>query len=273
VLWLVESAAAASMRHEVTLAVRVEGEPEGTIRLRVALPDGSTADVEDPEVSARGLQSDVGADGGGRHVVFTGRIGAPRRVAVTFAVDGTAPQGPFPDVVPVDAPAPELLPYLGAAPMFQSRSILVREFLETHVGPLLAAGDVNLLRAIYATTRKKLAREHDGKSLTLDVIRAGGGQRIGIERAFTTFLRCARIPARFVEGIDLESSTRTKRVHWTEVWADGAWWPVSASRGWIGEIPASYVPLARGGFKVVEMDGRGRTSYSVHTRSLGEGGE
>lgn len=272
VLWLLEPAAAASMRREVTVAVRVEGEPEQNIRLRVALPDEPSPAIDTPEVHARGLQSEVGADDGGRNVVFTGRISAPRRVAVTFAVEAGGPEGPFPDAEPVDDPEPALLPYLGAAPLFQSRSILVREFLETHVGPLVAMGDVNLLRAIYSTTRKHLAWERDGKSLTLDVIRAGGGQRIGIERAFTTFLRCARIPARFVEGIDLESTTRTKRVHWTEVWTDGAWWPVSASRGWIGDIPASYVPLARDGFKIVEMDGPGRTSYSVHTRLLVEEG-
>jgi hypothetical protein len=273
VLWLLEPAAAASVRREVTFAVRVEGDPAHNVRLRVALPDESaTRRVAAPDVTARGLQSNILADGDGRHVVLTGRLRAARRVAITYAVETSTVPKTFPAVVPVDDPAPELLPYLGAAALFQSRSILVREFLETHVGPSIAAGEASPLRAIYAATRKHLVWKPDGLTLTLDVIRNGGGKRIGIERAFTTFLRCAHIPARFVEGIDLDSPTRTKRVFWTEVWADGTWWPVSASRGWIGSMPASYVPMARDGSRVVELDGPGDASYSVHTRLLGEEG-
>jgi transglutaminase-like putative cysteine protease len=273
VCWLLEPAAAASVRREVTFAVRVEGDPVQNVRLRVALPDDSaTGRVMAPDVTARGLQADIRADGDGRHVVLTGRLRAARRVAITYAVETATVPRPFPDVVPVDDPTPELSSYLAAAALFQTRSILVREFLETHVGPAIAAGEANPLRAIYAATRKHLVWKPDGLTLTLDVIRNGGGKRIGIERAFTTFLRRARIPARFVEGIDLDSSTRTKRVFWTEVWANGAWWPVSASRGWVGSIPASYVPMARDGSRVVEMDGPGDVSYSVHTRLLGEDG-
>jgi hypothetical protein len=47
------------------------------------------------------------------------------------------------------------------------------------------------------------------------------------------------------------------------VWADGEWWPVSASRGWIGDLPRSYVGLARDGDRVVVVDGPATASYVV----------
>jgi hypothetical protein len=59
-------------------------------------------------------------------------------------------------------------------------------------------------------------------------------------------------------------------VFWTEVWADGAWWPVSASRGWIGDLPPSYVGLARDGARVVVVDGPATAAYVVTARPLRE---
>jgi hypothetical protein len=139
----------------------------------------------------------------------------------------------------------------------------VREFLETHAGPLLAAGERDVMRAIYNVTRSQLHYDKKGKSLALDVVRRGRGQRIGIERVFTTFLRCARIPARFIEGIKLDSRTKRKRVFWTEAWSDAQWWPVSASRGWIGKRPATFVALTYDGRRAVRIEGEGSVSYTV----------
>jgi Transglutaminase-like superfamily len=197
------------------------------------------------------------------HILFSGRVRTSRRVAVTFIVDSASMGGKVPAVGPITDPPPDLLPFLGAAPLFQARSILVREFLETHVGPVLKKGTAPFLESIFDVTRRELAWHRDGRSLALDVIRAHGGKRIGIERVFTTFLRCAGIPARFVEGIDLKSHTRKKRVFWTEVWAQDMWWPLSASKGWIGRMPRSYVALARNGTRVLEVEGPATASYAV----------
>jgi len=201
-------------------------------------------------------------------VTFTGSVRKPRRIAVAYVVETERPSRRFPHVLPVADPAPELLPYLTPARLFQSRSILVREFLETQVGPKVSTHGANLFQSIFETTRQELAWRGDGKSLALDVIRRRQGKHIGIERAFVTFLRCARIPARFVEGVNLASSTKRKRVFWTEVWADGGWWPVSASRGWIGDLPRSYVGLARDGDRVVVVDGPATASYMVTARPV-----
>jgi hypothetical protein len=257
-------------RWEVTVAVRVVPAENGkSVTLRLAAPaDGPRQRLLDVELAARGLKPTVERVGEQPHVLFKGKPKGARRIAATYRVECQPQASPVPPVLPLDTLRPELVPFLSPAPMFQSRSILVRDFLETYAGPLLARGDTDPMRAIFEVTRRELARDRKGRSLALDVIRRRQGKRIGIERAFTTFLRCARIPARLVEGVDLASKTRRKRVFWTEVWAQDQWWPVSASRGWIGQLPASYLALARDGTRVLHVDGPATASYTVQTRRL-----
>jgi hypothetical protein len=52
------------------------------------------------------------------------------------------------------------------------------------------------------------------------------------------------------------------------VWADDVWWPVSASRGWIGRRPRNYVALTWNGPKVVQAKGATELSYTVHVRAV-----
>jgi hypothetical protein len=264
--------AAKSTRWEVTVAVRLADGAGDPVSLRLALPPDSAAQrLSAVEVSARGFDTTIVREGEHPHVVFSGRLRGARRVAATLLVEVDAQAAAVPPVWSVDQPGVDLLPFLRPAPLFQSRSVLVREFLETHAGPLLEGGASDPLRAILTVTREHLAQSVTGKSLALDVIRRGEGKRIGIERAFTTFLRCARVPARFVEGIRLSSSTRKKRTFWTEVWAQGRWWPVSASSGWIGKRPAANLALARDGTRVVQVTGRASVAYSIRARRVGSG--
>jgi hypothetical protein len=264
------SAAAKHAEWEVTIAIRITGGSRDRVRVRLALPaDGPARRVKDLEVISRGLMTEV-QKGDEPHILFSGRVRTARRVAVTFIVDSASIEEKLPAVVPITDPPADLLPFLGPAPHFQARSILVREFLETHVGPVIKKSSAPFLESIFAVTRRELAWHRDGSGLALDVIRARGGKRIGIERAFTTFLRCAGIPARFVEGLDLKSRTRKKRVFWTEVWAEDTWWPLSASRGWIGRMPRSYVALARNGTRVIEVDGPATASYAVFAQQRRE---
>lgn len=254
---------------DVTLAARVVGDGETPIELRIAVPPTTTwQQVTDVRVKSRGFKSMISRGDENPHVTLQGKVKGARRVAVSFRVQTTPQREPVPAIESVGFVELDLFNYLRPSPIFQSRSILVREFLEKYVAPTVTDAGGAIMRPIFEATRKELKWKKGGKSLTLDVIRSGGGQRIGIERAFTTFLRCARVPARFVEGIKLESMTRRKRVFWTEVWAKGTWFPVSASRGWIGRRPGGYVALAWNGDKAIKAKGASEVSYRVHVRSV-----
>lgn len=258
-----------SETRDVTLAARIVGDGDTPVEVRIAIPPTTDwQQVTDLRVKSRGLKSTISRSDDNPHVVLQGKVNGARRIAVSFRIQTTPHRAPVPPIEAVGFDDLELFGYLRPSPIFQSRSILVREFLERYVAPTVAHTDGALMRPILKATRKELKWKRKGKSLTLDVIRSGGGQRIGIERAFTTFLRCARVPARFVEGINLESKTRRKRVFWTEVWAKDAWFPVSASRGWIGRRPGGYVALTRNGDKALKAKGTTEASYRVHVRAV-----
>jgi transglutaminase-like putative cysteine protease len=252
-------------RWTVTVAIRIAGGTGAPMTVRLALPaDTDAQQVGAVEVTARGLDSSVVREGAQPYVLLSGKLKGSRRVAVRYSVYRRRQLAAVPAVLPLPAPPPDLIPFVSPSPVFQSRSILVRDFLESNVSPALgAASNADLMRAIFQVTRERLTWDRAGKSLTLDVIRSGKGKRIGIERAFVTFLRCAHIPARLVEGVNLNSTTQRKRVFWTEVWAQDRWWPVSASRGWVGREPKSYVALTRDGQHVVTVDGPVEATYSV----------
>jgi hypothetical protein len=257
--------AATPSRWEVTVAVRISGGTGAPMSVRLALPaDSETQQVSNIEITARGLEARVVRDGPDPYVQLSGKLKGSRRVAVRYTVDRRRRLAAMPVVRPLPAPAPELVAFMSPSPVFQSRSILVRDFLETNVGPQLdGTANADLLRTILQVTRDRLLWDSRGRSLTLDVIRSGKGNRIGIERAFTTFLRCAGIPARLVEGVDLTSRTRRKRVFWTEVWADDRWWPVSASHGWMGREPKTYLAVTRDGQRLLTVQGPVRATYSI----------
>jgi len=263
--------AASTAEWEVTVAVRLSDGTGAPVSLRIALPPSDEAQqLGDVRVLARGLAATVAREGDEPHVELRGKLKGARRVAVRYTVRREPAGGRLPAIAPIEAPPPALLPFLMPSPIFQSRSILVRDFLETNVGPLLEApGQPDLVRILHQVTREHFSWAGDGKSLTLDVIRSGRGKRIGIERVFTTFLRCADVPARFVEGLNLASPTRRKRVFWTEVWGQNRWWPLSASSGWVGRLPKAYIALTRDGQRAVQVEGAPRASYAVQARRLG----
>ncbi|MDX2169721.1 MAG: transglutaminase-like domain-containing protein [Deltaproteobacteria bacterium] len=265
--------AAAPTAWDVTVALRVAPTNGGAVSIRLALPPTDARQrLGEVHVATRGLKAEVVTDGPDPHVLLRGKLKGARRVAVSYAVEQLRANATMPPITPLEAPPPDLLPFLTPSPLFQSRSILVRDFLETNVSPLLdAPGPPDLVRSIMQVTRERLPWAKDGKTLTLDVIRSGRGKRIGIERAFTTFLRCARIPARFVEGVDLRSKTSRKRAFWTEAWAQNAWWPMSASSGWVGRPPRGWIALARDGQRVLQAEDTATVTYAVQATAR-EGG-
>lgn len=265
-------AAANSVVWDVTFALRIGDGHGRPVEVRVAVPPETPAQrVTDLRIVGRGLKTQV-VQGEQPEVVLTGVVRNSRRVAISYTVTVDAQERTVPLIRPPDDPPLDLYSELSPAPLFPSRSILVREFLEENVGPVLAEGNRGVMRAIYTVARRRFEHKSDGKSLPLDVLRRGYGQRIGLERLFTTFLRCARIPARFVEGINLDSRTKRKRIFWTEVWAKSEWWPVSLSRRWLGKRSTDLVALTYDGRRAVQVEGDGTVTYTVqaHPRTDGK---
>lgn len=260
--------AAKPARWQVTVALRFSTATGAPFSARLALPPSTSGQHLGPvEVTARGLSNEVVATGPEPHVRLSGKLKGARRVAVRYTVERHRSSAPMPAIAPLLVPPAELVPYLSPSRLFQSRSLLARDFLATNVSPLLDTPGADIVQAILQASREHLDVASDGKTLALDVIRSGGGRRIGIERAFTTFLRAARIPARFVEGLNLDSATRRKRVFWTEVWDGREWWAVSASGNWIGRPPKGYIALTHNGQRMLVVHGKVTASYTVTVRA------
>jgi hypothetical protein len=258
--------AAGPVSWEVTLAVRMIPSGNELVSARIALPPSNARQrLTSVDVSPRGLEVTEKRQGEHPYILLRGKLTQPRRVAVTFRVETEAETETIPPIGPPTKVDPDLIRYVAPAPLFQSRSLLVREFLETQVAPTLPHGATDIMQPILAATRREIQHRRDGKSLALDVIRRRQGKRIGIERVFTTFLRCAGMPARLVEGINLKSTTNRKQVFWTEVWSQGRWWPVSASEGWLGRLPSRYLAVAGEGNRVVGVQGPVKATYRAQT--------
>ncbi|GIW39638.1 MAG: hypothetical protein KatS3mg076_0215 [Candidatus Binatia bacterium] len=245
---------------DMSLALRVSARNASGAVVVLLPPTDERQRLDEVRVASRGLA--LAEDGSSVRFRVpprtTRRVRLDARIAVARPETAELPEVPlypaFPD---------ELLPYASPAPLFPSRSILVREFLERHAAPPLREGRKDLVRVLLDVVRAEIRHRRKGKTLVLDVLRKREAKRIGIERTFVTFLRCAGVPARFVEGVDLGSTTRKKRVFWTEFWYDGRWWSASASRGWTGAPPSSYVALARDGERPVRVEGPVTVDYRV----------
>jgi hypothetical protein len=264
--------AVGTMQWEVTVAARLVPRSKDPVAIRIALPpDNARQRLISVDVSPRGLEVTERRQGEHPYILLRGKLARPRRAAVTYRVETTVQTETVPPIGPLTEVDQNLIPYLAPTPLFQSRSLLVREFLEDHVTPTLKNGAAGLMQPILAATQREIEHRRDGKSLALDAIRRRQGKRIGIERAFTTFLRCAGIPARLIESINLKSKTSRKQVFWTEVWSQGKWWPVSASEGWLGRLPARYLAITSDGTRVVSAEGPVKATYRVQSVRIPSG--
>ena len=250
-------AAASPLRWDVTVAIHVTGGTGAPMHVRLALPaDTETQQIGALEVAARGLEATVVRDPlqpyrrGARRVE---RL-APHRGALCGLSDAGVVAGAGGPTRPGAGAGARGVP--GPSPLFQSRSILVRDFLSR------------------TSARARRRRQHrpDARDLPSDPRAAHLGPRRQepharrapqrhrqARRASSASSRpfCAARIFRPVwsKGMNLNSTTRRKRVFWTEVWAQNRWWPVSASRGWVGREPYSYVAVTRDGQRVLAVDG------------------
>lgn len=134
--------------------------------------------------------------------------------------------------------------------------------LVAELGMLLLEGDT-LPDAIYDKVRSWSER---GEGTLLDVpgiIAEGRANRRERAYAMVALCRAARIPARLVKGIILKESPQTALHFWVEVHRDGRWVAYDPVYGYRQDLPASYLPFAKGLVDVVSVSGSTDFSYDL----------
>lgn len=74
---------------------------------------------------------------------------------------------------------------------------------------------------------------------------------LGSTRALVALLRTAHLPARVVTGVNLQASSSRQPFYWAEVYDGQNWIPMDPAHGYLGELPAFYVPLRKGGSDLI----------------------
>lgn len=84
-----------------------------------------------------------------------------------------------------------------------------------------------------------------GPTDAVTALRLGEASCNGKNRLLVALLRARGIPARLVNGLILQNSSKRTTHVWSEVWADGQWIPLCPTNGYLAELPESYLELAK----------------------------
>lgn len=85
----------------------------------------------------------------------------------------------------------------------------------------------------------------------LGTLQKGYGTTLGRARAMIALCRVAKIPARLVTGLRLESSLDARQHCWVEVYWKKCWLPCDPENGYYGSLPATYLPIRRDSNQIV----------------------
>ncbi len=88
----------------------------------------------------------------------------------------------------------------------------------------------------------------------------GQASPLGRVKAFVAICRAAKIPARLVTGFELRRVESPQPHVWAEVFRNNRWVPFDPEYGFARQMPASFVPVRRGGSTIVETKGAEITS-------------
>lgn len=77
---------------------------------------------------------------------------------------------------------------------------------------------------------------------------------LGRVRTFVTLCRAIDVPARLVVGFELRHNVKPQPHVWAEVHRANRWIPFDPNNGYAREMPREFVPVRRGGDKIVEVE-------------------
>jgi hypothetical protein len=252
-LWLVEL--------EVT--ARGTGVPSS---VRATLPPVSPGQVSFGETFSSGdLSLSIRANEDRRLAVWKGPIAGVKKVAYTFRVQ----LEPVEREISVDRVPPassELLErYAIGTPGLPADAPAVVAVIEELDLP---SGDIpGAARTIFAFIAHEIAARASASDDPLVALSVRAGSVVGAERLLVTLLRAADIPARLVRGLELREDQPRERV-WSEVWVGDAWYPISATSDFFGELPRDFLTLGATDAELV--DGTSLESLDYRFESIRE---
>ena len=228
-------------------------------RLRVALPyDTQYARVVREEFTRPGLWMDIVRSGktGGREAVAVTHAAQPIRFLAEFDIH-MSPEGKWSsNDGDKKMPASVRASYLRSEKLIQTSDPAVPLVLSRLRGP--GIGRNHLVERIYDYCNDALAPTGDrGPRDAATVLRLGTGSVAGCARSMVALCRASGIPARLVTGFVLHDSPGTATTHvWVEVYTKKRkeWLAYDPEKGYSGELPASHLPVRRGGAEVIRFE-------------------
>jgi hypothetical protein len=124
---------------------------------------------------------------------------------------------------------------------------------------------VKLVEGIFDYCSESLAQSQSkGPTDAVTVLQQGQCDALGRARAMVALCRAGRIPSRLVTGFILESSSTAKPFTWVEIYHKKTWIPYDPHNGFSLQLPANYLPVRRGGIRIVKSSG-GLKRFSAYT--------
>lgn len=102
-------------------------------------------------------------------------------------------------------------------------------------------------------TQKLKTAEAGADSGVLSSLSNGAATPLGRVRTMVTLCRASGVPARVVTGFELRNDASFEPRVWLEVYREHRWWPMDPVYGYTWTLPASYVPVRRGGEQIVRL--------------------
>ncbi len=104
---------------------------------------------------------------------------------------------------------------------------------------------LNRIKTLFYFLHEEILKGKKHQGIEQALLKSKGSSRDKAE-LFTILARRQGIPARTIMGITLTEKENIKRTawHWNEVYLGQQWIPVLLKEGYLGEIPAEYLPLA-----------------------------
>ena len=105
---------------------------------------------------------------------------------------------------------------------------------------------------LYAFATHEIGLSPTGAEDPLPVLSQREANATGKEQLLVALLRGAEIHARVVLGLELGEGQPGERV-WTEVWTGQGWFPMSATRGFFGQLPPRFLATSWTGAPRIEV--------------------